>query len=184
MKLEHMRIVNIYTSPRVTQKTDIILLIQILYLLVYFFKHEKNEWAGILDVLDTIAKIATICGAIIALIALFHQISSPRRRSTKKSSFSLDRKETKLVLCMLLFFFLGIAFPQAIIPIFLALLIIVYKNMPRSTNRALYTFSLLVITLAGLAGAYLSAYNLAADAGMPLFYDHDFRVLDIWYLLN
>lgn len=145
---------------------------------------EKIIWNGSLNTLDTVAKVATICSAIIVLITLFYQISRSGRRSYGRRLFGLNRREVRLILCILLFFFLGLAFPQAIIPIFLILLIIVYLNMQRSTDRLNYTFSLLVITLAGLAGAYLSAYNIAADAGMPLFYNHDFRVLDIWYLLN
>jgi hypothetical protein len=136
---------------------------------------------GVSRVLDTFAKIATICSA---LIALFHQLTRQKRSSVRRRSSGLNRKEVLLVLCILLFFFLGLALPQAIIPIFLVLLIIVYRNMPRSTNRAHYTLSVMVVTLAGLIGAYLSAYSFAAEAGMPIFYNHDLRVLDIWYLLN
>jgi len=96
----------------------------------------------------------------------------------------LNRNEVQLLLCSFLFFFLGLTIPQAIIPVFLILLLIVYRNIPRSTFRARTTFAILAITLFGLVGAYLSAFDMAAEAGLPIFYSRDFRMLDIWYLLN
>ena len=89
-----------------------------------------------------------------------------------------------LILCILLFLILGLAIPQAILPAFLIVIIIVYVNMSASKDRVRYTMSALVVTLAGLIGAYLSAYSFAAEAGLPIFYSRSWRVLDIWYLLN
>lgn len=96
----------------------------------------------------------------------------------------MNRKEILLTLSILLFFFLGLAVPQAILPVFLVLLVVVYKNMPSSTLRLQYTFSVLAVTLAGLIGGYLSAFDTATEAGLPIFYSASFRALDIWYLLN
>lgn len=74
--------------------------------------------------------------------------------------------------------------PQVILPVFLIVIIIVYMNMRRSDQRARYTMSVLAVTLAGLIGAYLSAFDIAVEAGLPIFYSASFRALDIWYLLN
>lgn len=134
--------------------------------------------------LDTVAKIATIFSAVIALIALFHQFTRSKRSSLRGRRSSFNRNEVQLVLCIFLFFFLGLTIPQAIIPVFLILLFVVYRNVPASTFRMRSTFAILTITLAGLVGAYLSAFDTAAEAGLPVFYSRDFRLLDIWYLLN
>ena len=140
--------------------------------------------SGVFDVLNSAAAVATICSAVIAFLSLVHQLTRPRRTSGRRRAFGLNRNEVLLILCITLFFFLGLAVPQSIFPLFAVLLLIVYWNMPGSTNRARYTLSILAVTLAGLIGAYLSAYDVVAKAGLPLFYSHDFRILDIWYLLN
>ena len=134
--------------------------------------------------LNSVAAVATICSAVIAFLSLLHQLTRPRGSSRRRRSFSLNRNEVLLTLCILLFLFLGLAVPQSIIPLFVILLLIVYKNLPGSLNRVRYTLSILAVTLAGLVGAYLSAYDFVTKTGLPLFYSHDFRLLDIWYLLN
>ncbi|MEZ5931225.1 MAG: hypothetical protein R3F54_04640 [Alphaproteobacteria bacterium] len=128
--------------------------------------------------------MATIFSAVIAFVALLHQISTPGGSSRRRRGLRLNRNEVLLILSILLFFLLGLAVPQAILPVFLCLIIVVYRNIPRSIYRARYTLSVLAVTLAGLVGAYLSAYPVAADAGLPIFYSRAWRVLDIWYLLN
>lgn len=134
--------------------------------------------------LNSVAAVATICSAVIAFLSLLHQLSGSRRSSRRRRSFGFNRNETLLILCIVLFFFLGLAVPQSIFPLFAILLLVVYRNIPSSIHRARYTLSVLAVTFAGLTGAYLSAYDFVTRTGLPLFYSHDFRVLDIWYLLN
>lgn len=134
--------------------------------------------------LQSAAAVATICSAIIAFVGLVHQLTRPRGSSRRRRSFGPNRNELLLTVCTLLFFFLGLAVPQSILPVFLVVVIVVYRNMPSSTLRARYILSILAVTLAGLVGAYLSAYPFVKEAGLPIVYSHTWRVLDIWYLLN
>ena len=46
------------------------------------------------------------------------------------------------------------------------------------------SLSLITAALAGLIGAYISAFSFVTEAGLPIFYSRTFRFLDIWYLLN
>ncbi len=134
--------------------------------------------------LNSAAAVATICSAIIAFIGLTHQLKQSRRPSPRRRPSRLFRTELLLAICIVLFFFLGLAIPQAILPVFLLLIIVVYRNMPPSRGRTNYAMSVLAVTLAGLVGAYLSAYPVAANAGLPIAYSHKFRMLDIWHLLH
>ena len=134
--------------------------------------------------LTTAAEIAAICSAVIAFISLLYDALRPKGTSGRRRSFRLNRKEILLILCILLFLGLGLAIPQVIIPLFVAVFIIIWKTTRRSEKKRDYVLSLLTATLAGLIGAYISAFPAITEAGLPVFYSRTFRFLDIWYLLN
>ncbi len=133
--------------------------------------------------LKSAAEIAAICSAVIAFLSLLHQILRPKGPSGRRRSVTLNRKEILLILCVSLFFGLGLAIPQSIIPLFAIVFIIIWKTTRRSEKRD-YVLSLMTAALAGLIGAYISAFPFITEAGLPIFYSQSFRFLDIWYLLN